>query len=57
MVYSSFGYFHGDTREREAELTAQNNDSLSCETNQSQRFQMNGQKIAVVVLYIQMEQN
>ena len=36
VVYSSFGYFHGDTREREAELTAQNNDSLSCETNQSQ---------------------
>ena len=36
-----------------------NNDSLSCETNQSQRFQMNGQKIVVVVVvffYIQMEQ-
>ena len=27
-----------------------NNDSLSCETNQSQRFQMNGQKIVVVVV-------
>ena len=36
-----------------------NNDSLSCETSQSQRFQMNGQKIVVVVVfffYIQMEQ-
>lgn len=57
VVYSSFGYFHGDTRQRlewqskirkfRTRNVNFNYDSLSCETTQSLRFQMNGQAIVV----------
>ena len=66
VVYSSFGYFHGDTRQRlnwqpkirkfRTRNVSFNYDSLSCETTQSLRFQMNGQEIVVVFFHIQMQQ-
>ena len=67
VVYSSFGYFHGDTRQRlnwqpkirkfRTRNVNFNYDSLSCETTQSLRFQMNGQEIVVFFfLHIQMQQ-
>ena len=61
VVYSSFGYFHGDTRQRlnwqpkirkfRTRNVNFNYDSLSCETTQSLRFQMNGQEIVVFFFF------
>lgn len=61
VLYSSFGCFHGDTRQRlkwqskirkfRTRNVNFNYDSLSCETTQSLRFQMNGQEIVVVVSF------